>query len=97
MKKNFWVLIALSIAALSCSKQPVRRSMTVIRDCTGVYLRLDNKDYKVCNEAIIYSYPTGDTVNVSFKTIAGCDGDNNLTCELYHPSEGWIKIVHIEE
>jgi hypothetical protein len=96
MIKNLLVLATLSLATLSCNKKQAQR-MTVVRDCTGVYMRLDDKDYKVCNVATTDNYPTGATVKVSFKTIANCDGDTNLTCELYHPSEGWIKIVHIEE
>lgn len=82
--------------AISCNKVQ-ERQMMVVRDCTGTYLRLDQKDYQVCNTSETNIFPTGTLVKASFKSIAGCSQAPKFVCELYHPSDGWIKIVHIEE
>lgn len=96
MKRLLLIISLPAIAALSCNKVQ-ERQMTVIRDCTGTYLRLDQKDYKVCNTAETNIFPTGTLVKASFKSIGDCSQAPEFDCELYHPSDGWIKIVHIEE
>jgi hypothetical protein len=96
MKKSFLTIAILSLAALSCHKRQ-ERSMTVIRDCSGTYLRLDGKDYQVCNIEATNDYSSGTAVKVAFRMLKECDGPAYFTCELNHPSEGWIKIVYIEE
>lgn len=71
--------------------------MTVVKDCTGTYLRMNGKDYQVCNTATTISYTAGTRVKVSFKAVGNCKEAPEFVCEMLHPSEGWIKIVSIEE
>ncbi len=95
--KRLLLLISLpAIAALSCNKVQ-ERQMIVVRDCTGTYLRLNQKDYQVCNTSATDMFAAGTLVKASFKSIEGCSQAPQFVCELYHPSDGWIKIVHIEE
>ena len=72
--------------------------MTVIRDCTGTYLRLDGKDYHVCNLEKVSSYPNGTNVVVTFKKIKDCTGLANdaIVCQMLHANEGWIEVEKIK-
>jgi hypothetical protein len=72
MKKLICIVSALILMAFSCRKEP--EQMTVLRDCTGVYLRLDNKDYHVCNPEKVSSFPDGAVVTASFKRVNECNG-----------------------
>lgn len=49
--------------------------MTVIKDCTGVYLRSKSgQDSYVCNDAILDAYATGTEIRVQFDAIDECYG-----------------------
>jgi uncharacterized protein YxeA len=98
MKKLLFILLipVVAVIAAACNKKQVHQ-MTVVRDCTGTYLRIDQKDYQVCNTDMTTPYASGTRVKAAFKATGGCSEAPQFVCELYHPSEGWIKIVHIEE
>ena len=38
----------VSLLLISCEKERTEK-VTVIKDCTGSYLRFDGKDYLICN------------------------------------------------
>lgn len=72
--------------------------MTVVKDCTGVYLRFYNKDYLVCNLDKVSSFADGAKVKATFKKIDSCSdpGQTAFVCMLYHESEGLINVEKIE-
>lgn len=72
--------------------------MKVVKDCTGVYLRFNSKDYRVCNLDKVSSFPDGATVKTTFKKIDSCSdpGQTVFVCNLYHESEGYINVEKIE-
>ena len=72
--------------------------MTVVRDCTGTYLRFKGKDYHVCNLEKVSSFSDGTTVTATFKKIKECNGSaNNVgTCLIIHDNEGWINVEKIK-
>ena len=74
------------------------KNATVIKDCTGTYLRLNGKDYKVCNIEKVSSYQTGIDISVCFKELKDCEGTGNIvaTCYMLHQFESWIEIEHIK-
>lgn len=80
----------------SCQKEKSVK-MTVIKDCTGVYLRIDKKDYQVCNVEKLESYSDGTEINVVYQNITSCPSLNNkIVCMMYHPSEGLIEVNRID-
>lgn len=100
MKLNrFLISILLTLAAMfsSCKKE-LNQTVTVIRDCTGTYLRFDGKDYQVCNLETVASFTDGATAKVAFKRIGECNGSakNLIVCHMLHPNEGWIEVRSIE-
>jgi hypothetical protein len=88
--------ITLLFTMFSCNKEEYK-SMTVLKDCTGTYLRLDGKDYHVCNLERLSSFSAGTNVNVSFKKIETCTNfKDTFGCKLLHVNEGWVEVVDIK-
>jgi hypothetical protein len=74
------------------------KNATIIKDCTGTYLRLNGKDYKVCNVEKVSRYQNDIDVSVSFKELKNCDGLGNIVpvCYMLHHFESWIEIEKIK-
>lgn len=72
--------------------------MTVVTNCTGIYLRIEDKTYKVCNIEIMTSFEHGQTVKATYKKIADCDGPGGKpsSCYLYYAYESYIEVKRIE-
>lgn len=70
--------------------------MTVIKDCTGSYLRFNDKDYHICNIEIVENYNDGTEVNASFKNIDDCPDNAEIVCEMLHNNEGWVEVTKIK-
>jgi hypothetical protein len=88
--------IAILLTVLSCKKETYK-SMTVIKDCTGTYLRTEGKDFKVCNLEKLSSISEGSQVTATFKKIENCPSlEDKFVCLMYHENEGWIKIVDLK-
>ncbi len=98
-KSNLIFLILLVLTALfpSCKKER-NQTVTVERDCTGTYLRLDGKDYQVCNLEKVSSFSDGATVTATFKKINECNGSakDAIVCYMLHANEGWIEVDKIK-
>ncbi|WP_118973018.1 hypothetical protein [Taibaiella koreensis] len=92
-KKGAWIIGLILL--VSCSKAN-NREMTLIRDCTGTYLRFDGKDYHVCNITRTNGYPDSATVKVSFKMTRDCSETPGAICTMDHENEGWVTITDIK-
>lgn len=70
------------------------KKVTFFRDCTGSYIRLDAKDYKICNYQDVKKYETGDVLMVSYDSIGNCENINpeQLTCKMAHMFEYNVHI-----
>lgn len=90
---NLLLIITLSSTILSCEKEK-NQSATIVRDCTGTYLRLDNKDYLVCNTKKTNEFEENDEVIATFKDVKDCR-TNDAVCAVYHKTEGTIKVCKI--
>jgi hypothetical protein len=94
--KNFFYVLLLSLVITSCDKKRCEKA-TVQSDCTGYYIRLEEKDYKVSNKDIMAAFNNGDEVNVTFKKLDNYKGNpNEITCMLYHEFEYWIVVEKIK-
>lgn len=67
---------------------------TVVRDCTGTYIRIDDKeDYLVCNAEMLQEKKEGETVSVIYDFEKTCkELDDKVTCMMYHENKGKIRI-----
>mgnify|MGYP003575855342 CR=1 FL=1 len=95
MKKALLAAAFITLAA-SCKKQD-QQSATIVRDCTGTYLRYQGKDYQVCNLEKLSSYADGAVVSANFRKIDRCTGSANdaIVCYMFHPNEGWIEVEKV--
>lgn len=94
MKKIIFIATAITLLTLVACKKVKNETMTVVRDCTGTYLRLNEKDYNVCNFEKVSSFPDGVSVIATFKKIKNCT--SRAVCLTFHENEGWIHVEKIK-
>lgn len=99
MKKTISVfIISIFVLLLACEKNTSNQNVTVIRDCTGTYIRYQEKDYQVCNINIISQYVDGQVIKATFNKINSCDNPDvtgAIICMMYHENEGWVEITSV--
>ena len=90
-------ILTVCTLTISCKKER-NIEATLITDCTGTYLRINSKDYKVCNLEKTENFTHGQTVEVTFKKLDDCNGSGNLqsVCHLYHQFDSWAEIIKIK-
>ncbi|HEX7366110.1 MAG TPA: hypothetical protein VF273_03385 [Pelobium sp.] len=79
----------------ACKKDEVEAAnATVIKDCTGNYLRVNEQDFLICNAEVVALFGNGATVVASFEKVNTCNGSgaNSVVCAMYHQNQGWIKV-----
>jgi hypothetical protein len=87
----------LLFSSFSC-KKATDVSAIVIKDCTGVYLRVNESDYRVCNSEKLDDYDDAAKVNAAFK-LAGetnCRAKEDIVCMMLHEYKDWIVVTHVE-
>lgn len=96
MMKKVFFLALLIVGISSCAKQ--RDIATVQKDCTGTYIRINNKDWQVCNSSMLQVINSGQTVQVTFTKVDECNAGElpEVVCELYHPSEGFVRLYSVK-
>jgi galactitol-specific phosphotransferase system IIB component len=99
MKNLATILPALAILALPFCKKAAVSTSVVIKDCTGVYLRSNGKDYHVCNTETTEPFANGTNVSVTFKKIRECNGTAKkaIVCAMLHQNEGWVEVTKINQ
>lgn len=94
MKKTVLIFLFGFIILLSCNKANDEK-VTVIRDCTGTYLRISENEYKVCNPEKIKNYIHGTTIVASYRITSNCK-ENSFACHMVHPFEDYVKINRVK-
>lgn len=94
INKSIYIAIgALAIFfAFSCSRHKVKA--TVVKDCSGVYLRINFKDHLVCNDEMLSNIPDNGIIAVDFHKENNCISYETV-CMLYHPYEDVIVVDKI--
>lgn len=100
MKKTvliFTVFVLITICtAFTCTKTNLYQ-VIVVKDCTGSYLKINGKDYRVCNIEQLEGFANGDIIHAKYRTLKECSGKavEVPVCMMYHQYEGWIQIIKI--
>jgi hypothetical protein len=91
------IILFIGILTLACAKKNgVEASIT--RDCTGTYIRIQDKDYLVCNINSVAEYNEGDKVKVSYKVVTDCpEKEGLMVCMMYHENEGMVRILKVRK
>ena len=87
------VIVFAALLLGSCEKEC--KTMLVVRDCTGTYLRENGKDYFVCNKDKLASFNDGATVEATFHSIPTCSSEE-VACMLYHQNEGPVVVDEVK-
>lgn len=91
-----YIAIILLFALQACEKE-FNQPATIIRDCSGTYLRFEGKDYQVCNTEKTDSFNNEATVIATFKRVNNCRNPKSETvCFLLHANEGLVEIQKIK-
>jgi hypothetical protein len=90
------VLFTLTFFVSSCDKVN-NVEVTVIKDCTGSYLRYEGKDFHICNIETVENIQNETVINASFKKAEKCNTDTLAVCMMYHKNEGWIEVIEIKK
>ncbi|MBW8359165.1 MAG: hypothetical protein K0M63_05095 [Weeksellaceae bacterium] len=94
---QFSFALSLSAVTVACAAVPDGQKATVTRDCTGTYLRVEGKDYLVCNAAILKNQKEGATVTAKFAKTDSCpEFDGQVVCMMYHENKGTIRISEVK-
>jgi len=95
MKKALILLFTSSLFVLSsCSKDFISVDAIVEKNCTGTYLKINDKFSYVCNQEILASYTNGQAINLSYKTLEGCSKAPN-SCNLNFSYDGTVEVKEI--
>lgn len=89
-------IIALFFCKASCTKNDTVKAR-VVRDCSGTYLRMNDKDYQVCNLSKVDPFADQAIVSVYYRRLSQCTGEASQVpvCYLLHKNEGWIEVIEI--
>lgn len=92
---KFLLIISIAIFSLSCNKEKER--MTVIKDCTGTYLRnSEGLDFFVCNEEELAAFASEEKVKVDIETVTECYGlGEEITCTQSHIYETTVEVLKV--
>ncbi|MNJ92939.1 hypothetical protein D3C87_106140 [compost metagenome] len=99
MKNLFLLILSIIVLAIFSCKKESYSSATVIRDCTGTYLRVLDKDYHVCNIEKTAPFENEQKVLANFNLIKECKNETLVasTCLMLHVNEGLINIIDIKK
>lgn len=96
MKYVNFLMILITFGLFTACSSVSGIKATVVRDCTGTYVRVDGKDHLVCNKDKLSSFSEGDTVLVRFKPTSYCnENKDEVVCMMYHQHEGLVKVVNV--
>lgn len=96
-KTSAFTLTLLVLSLFSCKKECFQNAI-VVKDCTGTYLQMGGKDYKVCNFEKLTAYDNGTMINFTHKDLGSCGSSEKgePVCSISHPSAGWMEVEKIK-
>lgn len=89
------VAVMAAIFAIACGKEN-HVDAIIIKDCTGTYLRIVNKDYKVCNSELTKGFADGQIVKAVFTLESECNNDTPSPCYMSHNFVSYAQIKKIK-
>jgi hypothetical protein len=92
--KQLTLLAILFFALVSCKKETTT-TVTIVDNCTGVYILKDGEHFKICNEEVLPSFTDSLVIDLSYEVITACDSDF-FACEMWFPFTDWVEITEID-
>ena len=73
-----------------------QEKVQIIKDCSGTYIRMNELDYKVCNEKELATIKNNTFLSLSFIDFNKCKLPEGVAvCMLYHEHVGSVKVLEI--
>ena len=96
-KSALTLLLVFLFLQFGCRKES-NQCVTVVRNCTGTYLKWDGKNYQVCNLEQVSGFEDGASLKATFKKIKTCNGSamEQITCKMLFPHEGFIEVIKVK-
>lgn len=89
---KYFTLFCLLLVLNSCISTKVV-SGKLIRDCSGVYVRDNNVDWRICNETKLKPEDFLKTVTINYQKVNICK--DTTSCLIYHPYARSIRIKKV--
>lgn len=98
MKNIIHLLIVILLIFSSCKKDSYTNA-TVIKNCTGTYLKVLDQTYQICNANKTSSFENEQKVLARFTFTKACSNDAPIsaTCYMLYYSDGWINIIDLKK
>ncbi len=97
MNRIKYFLVGLNLIFLnSCSKQLTTEGY-LNKNCTGDYIKINSKEYLICNYKMIENIANGSKINFNYKLVNQCsENDNRVHCLMLYEHDGFIEIKKIK-
>lgn len=90
---QFLSAILLVLVVSSCVK---RHTLAVIdRNCTGTYLNVHDRVYRVCNEEKLAAFQNSEVVDVHFRITHECDNLDDVICMMAVDFDEVVEILSV--
>lgn len=97
MKYLNLLLFAFLLAFTACGEKENLDMATVIQDCNGVFIKMDNTYYEVCNEELLATVEGGTELNLNVTILDECNKTAERMCLVAFPHEveGVVKVNYV--
>ncbi len=95
MKNLFYSFTILIMGIFASCEKNNFKSAKLLRDCTGTYLRINAKDYFVCNPKKVSSFADQSEIKVAFTLKSHCT-DGLFHCEMLRPFDGYLTVDKVK-
>lgn len=91
------IAASATLFSFATAEKPMKKPhATVVRDCTGTYLRVGTEDYLVCNREVLTSVPDNAMVGVKYKKVKKCPPTDEMVCMMYHEHKGVVRVTKVQ-
>ncbi|HLP56129.1 MAG TPA: hypothetical protein VK151_13925 [Fluviicola sp.] len=94
--RNAVLLSAICFSSHFAESQSRYRKATIIRNCTGTYLRFGKKSYMVCNSDKLGTFASNQKLKVKTRQVESCPAPEGEICLLYYEYKGSVEILGIK-
>lgn len=92
MPSIYTIMTTVWLSVLCTCQAGESQTITMVRDCTGSYLRINEKDYQLCNPEMLTDFADGSTLHLEYQLVDSCKEQtpSGPVCAMYHEKEGWV-------
>lgn len=97
MKYFNLLLFAFLLIFTACAEKENLDKATIIQDCNGVFIKMDNTYYQVCNEKILATVEDGTELNLNIAHLDECKYSAEKMCLIAfpHQTKGFVKVNYV--